>query len=108
MMVILIQGARYDKSKLQEVANGKFFDVPCDSKQSFACSVTLGDTDLAITQSKVHRFVEYKKNASNSMGSDMTISFDDYSKYKNESLYFVQVKTHKALTFYELLDCNRQ
>ena len=70
-MIILWQGARYDESKLHDVANQKFFDVPCDSNLSFVCSVTLGDTDLSITQTNIEKFAEYMKNEPNDDGKTL-------------------------------------
>ena len=49
-------------TKLYEVANEKFFDVPCSSKQSFICTTILGDTNLAISQKNIEKFVEYASN----------------------------------------------
>ena len=58
---LFLQGARYANKKLYEVANGKYFDVPCDSKYSFLCSVLIGGTDLAITSKNVYEFEEHMK-----------------------------------------------
>ena len=56
------QGARYTNQKLYEIANAKYFDVPCNSKQSFLCSTIIGDTDLAITPSNIDKFVDYRQD----------------------------------------------